>query len=157
MLKSVLSMGMGVIVSCTLMSASASVMADDGVSRYQELASQLGLEYGHEYSYREWRLEVLDQFQSWQPGVGDCGTWADPKECERQPGYVGLDVLYCSHGRDVTSNCDMRGDGPFLETVYLTERDITLLTKMQHDKDGVHTKVTLLKLAKGRQPDLHKS
>ena len=51
----------------------------------------------------------------------------------------------------------MKGEGPFFETVYLTEHDVTLLTKFQNDEDDVHTRVKLLKLAEGRRPELHES
>lgn len=138
-------------------STEAVTIERDAIPHYRELASELGLDYDSEYSYRDWRLEALDQFKVWQPAIGDCGTWAKPKECERESGYIGLELLYCSHGRDVTNNCDFRGEGPFLETVYLTKHDVTLLTLFRHDDDGVHTHVELLKLAEGRQADLHKS
>lgn len=172
MLKSLLRVTGGVVVGSALLLAGFGLIADSGngsddgvvieirqdeIPEYRELASELGLDYDRDYGYRDWRLEVLDQFQSWQPGVGDCGTWTTPKECEQQPGYSGLELLYCSHGRDTTNNCDMRGEEPFIETVYLSKRDMTLLTKMQLAEDGAHMKVELLRLAEGRRPNLHKS
>ena len=129
----------------------------DETPSYRRLADTLGLEYDREYGYRNWRLEALDQFRFDIPAIGDCGTWAEPKECEQQAGLGGLELLYCSHGRDVTDNCDIRGEGPFIETVYLTEKDVTLLTQLRHDEDNVHTHVKLLKLVEGRRPDLHES
>ncbi|SES28036.1 hypothetical protein SAMN04487958_11212 [Vreelandella subterranea] len=129
----------------------------DTVAVQQNLASELGLEYEGEYSYRDWRLEVLEQFQFSIPEIGDCGTWDEPKDCEQNAGYGGLELLYCSHGKDITDNCDMKGEGPFFETVYLTEQDVTLLTKFQNKDDDGHTRVKLLKLAEGRQPDIHES
>ena len=139
-----------------LMAGVVHAHSDNGAVQ-QSLASELGLEYEGEYSYREWRLEVLDQFKFSIPEIGDCGTWAEPKDCEQNAGYGGLELLYCSHGRDITDNCDMKGEGPFFETVYLTEHDVTLLTKFQNDEDDVHTRVKLLKLAEGRRPELHES
>lgn len=129
----------------------------DETPSYRQLADTLGLDYDREYDYRNWRLEALEKFRFDIPASGDCGTWAEPKECEQQASLGGLELLYCSHGRDITDNCDMRGEGPFIETVYLTEQNVTLLTQFRRDQDDVHTHVKLLKLAEGRRPELHES
>lgn len=124
------------------------------IPKYQEMASELGLKYGYDYSTDEWWLETINQFEVWQPGSGDCGTWAEPKECEQQPGYHGLETLYCSHGRNAVDTCETRGESPFFETVYLTDHDVTLLTQLRREEPH-NTYVTILKLAEGRHPDLH--
>lgn len=127
----------------------------DEIPRYRELASELGLEYGRDYSTDEWWFEGLEPFQFRIPEIGDCGTWAEPKECEQRPGYGGLETLYCSHGRNAVNRCETQGESPFLETVYLTEHDVTLLAQMR--REDPYTYVTLLKLAEGRHPDLHEN
>ncbi len=132
------------------------VNVDQGeVSKYRDLAGELGLQYGRDYSYREWRLDVLKQFQFDIPEVGDCGTWAEPKDCEQQAGTGGVEYIYCSHGRDNVGLCDQRGAGPHIETVYLTEKDVTLVTELRTDEPA--TRVKILKIEEGRHPQLHQS
>lgn len=125
----------------------------NAISEYRELASELGLKYGQDYSYRDWRLETLKKFEFSIPEIGDCGTWKEPKDCEQKAGIGGVEYINCSHGRDNVGLCDSRGKGPHFETVYLTEHDVTLVTEISTEDDS--TQVKILKVAKGKHPNLH--
>ncbi|KMQ75323.1 hypothetical protein Msub_11525 [Marinobacter subterrani] len=121
----------------------------------EAIASKLGLSHGERYSYREWRLDTLERFRYHLPAIGDCGTWTEPKDCDRQARYEGVELIYCSHGKDRYGACVRPGDGPFLETYYLTEHDVTLLAEEHLTDEGSYFK--LLQLAEGRQPDIYKN
>lgn len=121
----------------------------------KKIASDLGLKYGQRYSYTEWRQETLKGFRFYVPAIGDCGTWTEPKNCERQASYEGLELIYCSHGKDRYGTCTTPGDGPFLEGYYLTKEDVTLLAEEHLTEEGSY--FTLLQLAEGRQPDIYKN
>jgi hypothetical protein len=121
----------------------------------KKLASDLGLKYGQKYSYTEWRQETLEGFRFHVPAIGDCGTWTEPKDCERHASIGGVETIFCSHGEDRYGDCVTPGDGPFLETYYLTEHDVTLLAEEHLTDEGSYFK--LLQLARGRQPDLYKN
>jgi hypothetical protein len=113
------------------------VINKEKVSSYSSLAKSVGLEYGKTYSYTE---------------------YADLKR-KNKIGIAGnYDYLLLSTGGNEWDDTAWQA---FIkqpcgwETTYYKNHDITIVDEACHDAGGAHSWAKILKLAKGRRPNLH--
>jgi hypothetical protein len=117
-------------------SGAAIQVNQENLADYRQLASDLGLEYDHEYGYSEW-VDAKGQSE-----LGSAGEY---------------EFLDCSNGMQDHGMCDYGANGTYWESVYYSNYDVTLLIQVSSDADSGTSSVNLLKLAEGRHPDLHES